>query len=38
MADLSAGTTISMHMYQDSGGNVTLDGNRRAFFGGFRLI
>jgi hypothetical protein len=38
MADLSEGTVISMHMYQDSGSTVNLEGNRRTFFGGFKLI
>ena len=38
IADVSENQTISMHMYQDSGSAVTIDGNRRAFFGGFRLI
>ena len=38
IADVSAGSSVSMHMYQDSGSAVTIDGNRRAFFGGFRLI
>jgi len=37
MALLNANTVISMHMYQDSGSNVNLEGNRRTFFGGFRL-
>ena len=30
--------TVSMNMYQDSGSTVSLEGGRRTFFGGFRLI
>jgi len=38
MADVSVGNVVSMHMYQDSGSTVNLEGNRRTFFGGFKLI
>ena len=38
IAELSENTTISMNMYQDSGSALTIDGARRTFFGGFRLI
>ena len=38
ITQLSEGQTVSMNMYQDSGSTVSLEGGRRTFFGGFRLI
>ena len=38
MADLSVGHTVTMQIYQDSGSAVTIDGDRKVFFGGYKLI
>ena len=38
MADLSVGHTVTMQIYQDSGSAVTIDGDRKVFFTGFKLI
>ena len=36
MADLSVGDTVTMQIYQDSGSAVTIDGDRKVFFTGFK--
>jgi hypothetical protein len=36
--DLAVGDYVEVYLYQSSGGNLTLDGNERVFFSGFRLI
>ena len=36
--DLSVGDYVEVYLYQSSGGSLTLDGNERVFFSGFRII
>ena len=36
--DLSVGDYVEVYLYQSSGGSITLDGNERVFFSGFRII
>jgi len=36
--DLSVGDYVEVYLYQSSGGDLTLDGNERVFFSGFRVI
>ena len=36
--DLAVGNYVEVYLYQSSGGNLTLDGNERVFFSGYKLI
>ena len=36
--DLAVGDYVEVYLYQSSGGDLTLDGNERVFFSGFRII
>ena len=36
--DLAVGDYVEVYLYQSSGGNLTLDGNERVFFSGYKLI
>ena len=36
--DLAVGDYVEVYLYQSSGGDLTLDGNERVFFSGYKLI